>query len=218
MTNATTEQLIAAKERIRALFAEGELPYVIHLGGGNEAKLIEIFNEIQPEDYVLSGHRSHYHFMLKGGTEDELVDEVRSGHSMHLFSGKRRHLTSSILAGTCGVAAGIAWALMEEGSTAKVWCFIGDGAEDEGAFYEAANFVEGWNLPCIFVIEDNDKQVDTDKRRRRGPCARIPGPLDGYKCIRRYHYTFTEPHCGPGLTTMVKFKPEVIENYLKNNG
>ena len=53
MTNATTEQLIAAKERIRALFAEGELPYVIHLGGGNEAKLIEIFNEIQPEDYVL---------------------------------------------------------------------------------------------------------------------------------------------------------------------
>ena len=216
MQNATVEQLIEAKERIRALFAEGELPFVIHLGGGNEAKLVEIFKRIEPQDWLFTGHRSHYHFMLKGGSAEDLISEVRAGHSMHLFSRERNHLTSSILAGTCAVAAGVAWALKEEGSTAKVWCFLGDGAEDEGAFYEAANFVEGWDLPCWFIIEDNNKSVDTTKLDRRGP-GNYRGNFVGYKHVERYHYTFSEPHCGPGLKTMVTFKQEAIEKYLKEN-
>ena len=217
MNTATAEQLIAAKERIRALFAAGELPYVIHLSGGNEMQLIEVFGDIKPQDWVFSGHRSHPHFLLKGATEDELIEEIRAGHSMHLFSRERNHLTSSILAGMCGVAAGVAWALMEAKSDAHCWVFLGEGAEDEGAFYEAANFVEGWNLPCTFVIEDNGMSVDTSKARRRGPGAVGTGPLDYYECVRRYHYIFTEPHCGPGLPPgSVTFKQEAIENNLKN--
>jgi len=199
----TAHDLINFELRIRRLFADGKLPYLIHLCGGNETQLIGIFQEIDPQDWVFSTHRSHYHYLLHGGHPDALEQMIREGRSMFVFDRRKNFYSSSVLAGTCAIAAGVAHALAEAGSPRKVWCFLGDGAEDEGHFYEAVNYVDGKNLPCTFIIEDNDRSVDTTKAQRgRG---RIGWP----PCVRRYHYVPEYPHGGAGLKTMVTFDPRI---------
>jgi pyruvate dehydrogenase E1 component alpha subunit len=213
MTNATVESLIAFKNRIRGVFADGDLPFVVHLSGGNEKQLIEIFKEIKEGDWILGSHRAHYHWLLAGGGEAELEHEIREGHSMYLFNKRINFMTSSVLAGMSSIAAGLAWALKAEGSPNKVWCFLGDGAAEQGHFYEAIMFVEGRELPCTYVVEDNDCSVDTNKRDRRGKNAKAI--YESMKCVRKYEYRTVEPHCGPGLSTMITFKKSVIEKHAQ---
>lgn len=227
MNHCTKEQLIGFERRIADLWEAGELPYLIHLSGGNEDALIEIFKEVQPGDWVFSTHRNHYHYLLSGGSPEQLEQMIRAGRSMFVFEQWRRlqpmarrqtydadrgfwrcevnFLSSSVLAGTCAIAAGVAWQIKEQGRSQKVWCFLGDGAEDEGHFYEAACFVNGHDLPCTFIIEDNDRSVDTTKKQRRGLFAhegtsRLP------RCLRIYNYTPTYPHAGSGCKHVIQFK------------
>lgn len=222
ITAHTRESLIEFERGIKLLFANGELPFLVHLSGGNEGQLLEIFKEIGPEDWVLSTHRSHYHALLKGISPEHLEREILEGRSMFVFSREHRFLTSSILGGICGIAAGLALALKQSGSKAKVWAFLGDGAEDNGHTYEAIRMVTGHDLPCTFVIEDNDRQVDTSHAERWGCHERFAWtvldedfvPMPNPK-VRRYHYTPTFPHGGAGLPPgSVTFKPEAIARYL----
>lgn len=192
--------LIKFEKRIGRLWEEGVLPYLLHFCGGNENELIEIFDEIGTDDYVVSSHRSHYHYLLKGGSRHDLEDIIKRGDSMFVFDRKLNFLSSSLLAGGASIAAGIAMALKLKGSKARVWCFVGDGAEDEGNFYEAVSFVEGFDLPCTFIIEDNDKSVETTKYQRRGKYV----PQWG-KCVRKYSYTPTYPHAGNGTNKKIRF-------------
>lgn len=199
----TAHDLINFELRIRRLFKEGRLPYLIHLCGGNELQLIRLFEEIRRGDWVFSTHRSHYHYLLHGGEPDTLEQMIREGRSMFVFDHRLNFYSSSVLAGTCGIAAGVAYRIKEAGEARHVWCFVGDGAEDEGHFYEAVNYVDGLSLPCTFVIEDNDRSVDTSKAQRgRG---RITWP----PCVRRYHYEPVYPHGGAGLKEMVTFDPAI---------
>ena len=209
MFNATKEELIKFEDGIYDLFEAGDLPYLVHLCGGNEDQLIDIFADIKEGDYIYSSHRTHYHYLLAGGDADALKDRIKRGDSMFVFDRKRNFLSSAILAGCAGMAAGTALSFRMQGKDQHVWCFIGDGAEDEGHFYEAVAFVSGWDLPCTFIIEDNDRQVDTTKKERRGKNTVIDWP----SCVVRYHYTPTYPHASTGSGKMVKFNPEVIEAY-----
>jgi pyruvate dehydrogenase E1 component alpha subunit len=204
MNHHTKESLVAFEAHIRDLFAEGELPFLIHLSGGNEDQLIGVFQDIQPGDWIFSSHRSHYQYLLAGGSPERLEQLIRDGRSMFIFDRAKNFLTSSVLAGTCGIAAGVALAIKLDKGAGHVWCFLGDGAEDEGHFYEAAMFVEGSELPCTFVVEDNDRSVDTDISHRRGPHWK--NAFEKFKCVRRYRYQPTWPHGGAGLKTMVTFK------------
>ena len=214
MNYATPEQLTAFESRIRDLFAEGELPFLIHLGGGNEETLSGIFAAINDGDWILASHRNHFHALLAGIAPDRLEDLIRRGKSMFVYSAKKRFLTSAILGGACGIAAGLALAVQLRGGAEKVWCFLGDGASDNGHLYEAALFVESRGLPCMFLIEDNNRSVDATKEERRGP--RETPPLDTlFRCVQTYCYTPTYPHGGAGLSRMIAFKPAAIERYLK---
>ena len=87
----------------------------------------------------------------------------------------------------------MALALKKQGSDKNVWCFIGDGAEDSGHFYEAVRYVDGHNLPCTFIIEDNDRSVETSKKERFGS-SEFQWP----KCVKRYSYVSRYPHIGTG--------------------
>ncbi len=191
MEHVTKQELIDFEKHIKTLWEDAKIPYYIHLSGGNENQLIEIFKEIQPEDYVFSTHRSHYHYLLKGGSPKELEEKILKGESMHPHNKAINFLSSAIVAGTPAVATGIAWALKRKKSESKVWCFVGDGAEDEGHFYEAVRYVEGHNLPCTFIIEDNDRSVETTKIERYGTCQ-----INWPSCVRRYHYNPTTLHAG----------------------
>ena len=239
MHTHTRESLIAFEDRIKAHWESGNLPCLLHLCGGNEEQLISIFNDIRPGDWVFSTHRNHYHALLAGMPADQLEAAILDGRSMFAFRRAQMqpgfrpdfdgmwdgvHLYSSaILAGTCGIAAGVAYACKPHRHpkahlAPKVWCFLGDGAEEEGHFYEAALFVEAHDLPCTFIIEDNNRQVDTPRSDRRGdimqPFASYAPhrPLDHFRCVKRYYYTPTYPHAGSGAKPgTIRFQPEAIE-------
>ena len=183
------QELIAFEEKIADLFEAGKIHSPIHLSGGNEDQLIEIFKEINKGDYIFSTHRSHYHYLLAGGSPEKLEKMILEGNSMTIFDKEINFLTSAIVAGCPTIAAGTAYALKRKGSKNKIWCFVGDGAEDEGHFYEAVRYVDGHDLPCTFVIEDNNRSVETPKSERYGKSEMI-----WPKCVRRYDYIATYPH------------------------
>lgn len=191
--NMNKKELIDFENKIKKLWEAGRIPYYVHLSGGNEDQLIEIFKEIKPGDYIFSSHRSHYHYLLAGGSAKKLEEKILAGKSMHIIDPEINFIASAILSGCAGIAAGVAMALKTEGSKNRVYCFIGDGAEDEGHFYEAVRYIEGWGLPCTFIIEDNDRSVETPKKERYGSFE-----MNWPKCVKRYCYTPTYPHAGTG--------------------
>jgi deoxyxylulose-5-phosphate synthase len=202
------QDLIDFERRLADKFEDGEIPYLIHLSGGNEDQLIKIYEEINEGDYIFSTHRSHYHYLLCGGSPEDLEEKILNGKSMFVFDRALNFFSSSIVAASPSIAAGVAWALKRKGSSKKVWCFIGDGAEEEGHFYEAVQYVNGWDLPCTFVVEDNDRSVNASKKERRG-ISEIMWP----KCVRRYNYIPTYPHGGTGSTKWLQFKKEATLTY-----
>lgn len=212
MNHCTAEQLIAFEQKIVAHFAAGRLPFLIHLSGGNEGQLIDIFREVKPGDWVFSNHRSHYHYLLAGGSPERLESLIIDGRSMFAFDRSINFLTSSVLAGTACIAAGVGLALKQSGSSNRVWCFLGDGAEEQGHFYEAVSFVHWHDLPVNFIVEDNDRSVDTPRGARRPKTA--PEWPQWPACVRRYCYKPTFPHGGAGLPAgSVTFDPATVARF-----
>lgn len=190
----TKDSLIAFTNKIAAHHDAGKVPFALHLPGGNEEKLIEIFNEIKTDDYVLSTHRNAYHALLHGLPEDEVEEKILNARSMFMFDRKRNFYVSAIIGGTPAIAVGIAWALKKKGSKQKVWCFVGDGIEDTGHFAEAVRYVDGFDLPCKFIIEDDNMAVEVPKEVRWGTNKNLTWP----DCVLRYHYSKTRPHIRTG--------------------
>ena len=188
------EDLIKFEEEIAKKWENADIPYPVHLCGGNEEQLIEIFKEIKSGDYIFSTHRCHYHYLLAGGSQEKLKEFIMRGDSMHVFDKELNFLTSAIVAGVPALAAGVALALKKKNSEKHVWCFVGDGAEDEGHFYEAVKYVEGHKLPCTFIIEDNNRSVETPKYSRYKEFN-----IEWPKCVKRYFYTSKYPHVGTGV-------------------
>jgi pyruvate dehydrogenase E1 component alpha subunit len=185
------QDLINFENRIVELYKDCRLPFLFHLSGGNEDQLIDIFKDIKEGDYVLSSHRNHYHALLHGIPPKELEQKIIDGKSMFVYDRKRNFFTSAIIGGTPAIAAGIALALKKKKSSQKVWCFVGDGTEDNGHLFEAARYVSGFDLPCTFIVEDNNRSVCTTKEERWGKSGYPIFP----PCVHRYQYDITYPHC-----------------------
>lgn len=203
--------MIDFENQTKSDWESGDLPCLLHLAGGNEQELIEIFKEVRPGDWIFSTHRNHYHALLAGVPVQVVREKINRGDSMFVYSREHNFFCSAVLAGCCGIAAGVAWQLKDgwiRGKFNRVWCFIGDGGEEQGHFYEAAMFVEANDLPCTFIIEDNNRSVDTPRDVRRGNAK---GLEHLFKCVRRYHYESTYPHAGSGCKFQITFKPEAIE-------
>lgn len=208
----TAAELIAFENRIKALWEAGELPHLIHLCGGDEEMLVDLWGDEdgpKPGDWIFSTHRNHYHALMAGVSEEKLESLIRRGRSMFVFDREKNFVTSAILAGTCGIAAGVAWQLKACDSPNRVICFLGDGAEEQGHFYEAVLFVEANKLPCRFIVLDNGRQVDTDLETRRGPVSLVHSPLGHFDCVERWCFTSTWPHAGSGAKHVIKFNPNI---------
>lgn len=200
----TKEKLIRFESALAEDFLRGNINCPLHLCGGNEDHLLGIFDTIKEEDWVVCGHRSHYHYLLKGGQSHVLNAEIYGhrdgccrgmGRSMHLYDRKLRFITSGIVAGGCAIATGIALSLKKKNKKKKphVWCFVGDGAEDSGHFIEAVRFGISRLLPLTFIVEDNNRAVDSTKKERWHNHTPIIG-----RNIIRYEYERTYPHVGIG--------------------
>jgi pyruvate dehydrogenase E1 component alpha subunit len=195
----TREDLITFESKIADLFRKGKIRVPIHLSGGNEDELIEIFKEIRQGDYVFSTHRNHYHYLLHGGDPTTLLNSILSSSpmgSMHTIDNSINFYSSGIVAGCVAIAVGVAYALKLKGDKRRVHCFIGDGATDEGWFYEALKYAVCMNLPIMYIIEDNNRSVCTTKDERWGEMMYWRADED--QKITWYSYKPTYPHAGVG--------------------
>jgi pyruvate dehydrogenase E1 component alpha subunit len=208
----TEEELIAFEDRIGDLYLDNKLPFLFHLSGGNETQLIEIFKDIKEGDYVISNHRSHYHALLHGIPPEVVEDRILNGRSMFIYDRERNFFCSAIIGGTPAIAAGIAWALKRKNSDKKVWCFVGDGTEDNGHLFEAIRYVDGWDLPCKFVIENNDRSVEASNAERWGNTGDYKWQSPS---VIKYYYEITYPHARkPGMIDLSKAVKKTDDEYF----
>ena len=175
-------------------FKQGHIKCPIHLCGGNELQLIEIFQGIFSRDYVFSTHRNSYHYLLHTNDAEGLLAKILAGDSMHTCSPEHNFYSSSIVAGCVAIAAGVALALKMKESPAHVYCFIGDGATDEGWFQEAFKYASTMDLPIKYIIENNDRSVCTSTEQRWG--RKMNFMLNDKVIV--YDYKCEWPHCGMG--------------------
>jgi TPP-dependent pyruvate/acetoin dehydrogenase alpha subunit len=182
--------LIAFEEKVARAFEEGKIRGPVHLSGGNEEQLIQIFKKINPEDWVFSTWRNHYHALLHSIPQEKVWEQILNGKSMNLSFPEHRFYSSAIVGGILPIAVGVATGIKRKGCHRKVWCFVGDMAATTGAFHEANNYASKQDLPIKFVVEDNGLSTNT-------PTEEVWGRGWVGKNIY-YSYKRTYPHVGVG--------------------
>lgn len=201
ITKHTKKSLIAFEDRIADLFHAGKLPYAIHFSGGNENDLLGIFELINENDWVFGQWRSHYQALLKGIPEDKLEAMIKDGRSMHIMSKEYRFFASAIVGGHLPIAVGVAQAIKRLGCRDMVYCFLGDGACDQGVFWESFRYSMHHDLPIAFIIEDNGLSVDTHENERMGSVSDIIDAIEApMACLPVIHYSYKRkyPHVQTG--------------------
>ncbi len=188
----TKDDLIRFEKEVADRFERGEIRGPIHLSGGNEDQLIEIFKDIKPTDWVFSTWRSHYHALLHGVPEQLVMDEIMAGRSMNLMFPEYSFFTSAIVGGICPIAVGVAQALKMQGSDRKVWCFIGDMTATTGIFHETRTYAARLNLPLMTYVESNGYSTNTPTEEAWG------GKFTYRHNVETRCYERTYPHCGIG--------------------
>ena len=143
----------------------GEIRTPCHLCSGQEAIAAGVCATLNEKDLIFGNHRSHGHFLAKGGDLKEMVAEIFAretgcsrgrGGSMHLIDPEKGMLGSApIVAGTISLAVGAALAISIQGDDRVAVSFFGDGATGEGVLYESLNFAALNKLPIVFVCENN---------------------------------------------------------------
>lgn len=199
----TPDELIEFETLIAAEFNAGMIPYPVHLESGNENQLIEIFKDVQPNDWIFGSWRLHLKCLLKGVPREALKDAIRRGESMALRFPKERVYGSAIVGGTIPIALGVALAIKQYGGNSKVWCFLGDMTFQSGIVYECITYADNFELPITWVVEDNGVSVCTDTREAWG-FGHERGPEGSTKVfnlgsIRYYWYQSKWPHAGAGV-------------------
>ena len=153
------------EESIANKYSEQKMRCPTHLSIGQEAIAVGVCANLTSQDQVLSTHRAHAHYLAKGGCLNSMMAEIYGkasgcskgmGGSMHLIDTSVGFMGSTaIVANTIPVAVGLA---LEKKLTRKksIACvFFGDGATEEGAFYESVNFAIIHSLPILFICENN---------------------------------------------------------------
>lgn len=151
--------------------AKGEIPGSLHTATGQEAEIVGACMALRTDDYMVGNHRSHGHPIAKGAAVNPLMAELfgRStgvcggkGGSMHLSDFAVGSLgETSIVGSGVPVAAGAGLGAKLKGTDQVSLCFFGDGATNEGAFHEGMNLAAVWQLPVIFLCENNGYGVST---------------------------------------------------------
>ena len=183
------------EERIGERYAEQEMRCPTHLAIGQEAPPAAVCAHLRPQDLVFSNHRSHGHYLAKGGDLAAMIAELYGratgcadgkGGSQHLIDLDAGFMGSApILASTISVGVGAAWAAKLDGRDEVSAIFFGDGATEEGAFHEAMNFAAVEKLPVIFVCENNLYSVHSELDIRQPPRAVAAlGPAHGVAAAR----------------------------------
>lgn len=153
------------EERCNALYLEGRIPSTLHLYIGQEAVAVGFCSLLRRDDYITSTHRPHGHALAKGVTPRSIMAELFAkatgcckgkGGSMHVGDiSVGMPPAIAIVGAGAPVAVGIGLSAKMRRTDQVAVCFFGDGGANEGAVHEAMNMAAIWNLPVIFVVENN---------------------------------------------------------------
>jgi len=153
------------EEKAIRLYAKGLIKGSIHPCIGQEAIAVGACKVLDEKDYIVSTHRGHGHCIAKGEDPKKIMAELLGkatgccggkGGPMHLSSPKKGILgTSGIVGGGIPIAVGAALAIKLKGANQIILCFFGEGAINTGSFHEAVNLSSIWQLPVIFICENN---------------------------------------------------------------
>ena len=153
------------EERAAEAYAIGKIGGFCHLYIGQEAISTGTMALLRPDDYVITAYRDHGLALARGMTEREVMAELfgraagcsgGKGGSMHLFDRKLNFLGGhGIVGGHIPIATGVGFAIKYREGDQVCICFFGEAAVNIGAFHEALNMASLWNLPVVFVIENN---------------------------------------------------------------
>ncbi len=183
------------EERIADLYPDQQMRCPVHLCIGQEAIAAGVCANLSKSDYVLSNHRSHGHYLAKGGDLNAMFAELYGkatgccggkGGSMHLVDTSVGFLGATpIVASTIPIAAGVAAGSVMRGGSNITVCFFGDAAVEEGVFHESLNFAALKKLPLLFVCENNLYSVNSPLSIRQPPERQICRLAQGH-CIEAH--------------------------------
>ena len=174
-THLTADQLLHAytvmrtirafEERLHVEFATGEIPGFVHLYAGEEASAAGVMAHLGDNDCIASNHRGHGHCIAKGVDVNGMMAEIYGkktgvcqgkGGSMHIADFEKGMLGANGIVGAgAPLVVGAALAAKLKGTDSVAVVFFGDGGSNEGAVFEAMNMASVWNLPCLFIAENN---------------------------------------------------------------
>jgi pyruvate dehydrogenase E1 component alpha subunit len=163
------------EETIYDVYSRGIMPGLAHLYTGEEAVAVGVCLTLNDDDTITSTHRGHGHLLAKGGDPRRMFAELLGretgynrgkGGSMHIVDMSLGILgANGVVAGGLGIATGAGLSARVRGEKRVSVAFFGDGALNEGLFYESANMASLWKLPVVYVMENNQYGEYTSQNR-----------------------------------------------------
>lgn len=165
------------EEEISNRYKKEKMRCPVHLSIGQESCAVGVCNNLRDQDIVFSNHRSHAHYLAKGGNVQKMIDEIHGnkngciggrGGSMHLQDIKKNFFASiPIVSSSVGLATGTAFAQKRKNKNSITCVFTGDATMDEGIVHESLNFSSIFNLPILYVCENNYYSIFTHVKERQ---------------------------------------------------
>ena len=162
------------EEEVFEFYKQGLMPGLAHLYMGEEAIATGACACLNDDDYVGSTHRGHGHLIARGADLDRMMAEILGkasgyckgkGGSMHILSMDKGILgANGIVGAEIPIATGAAYSAVYRGTNQVALSFFGDSASNEGTFHESLNMAAAWNLPVIYIIENNLYGISVDIR------------------------------------------------------
>ena len=163
------KRIQSVENHIESLYMDDNMKTPVHLCNGQEAVAAGVCCALKKTDYISSNHRSHGHYLAKGGDLNKLISEFHCketgcskgyGGSMHVVDTSIGHMgSSSIVGGGIPIGTGLALAIKMKQQDMVSVIFFGDGAADEGVLYESINYAILKKLPAIYILENNQWAV-----------------------------------------------------------
>lgn len=172
------------EERSLRSYQQGHIGGFLHLYIGQEAVAVGSVSMMGEDDHIITAYRDHGHALAVGMEFDECMAELYGkktgcskgkGGSMHFFAPDKNYWGGhGIVGGQTPLGLGIAFALKYNNKKGSCLCFMGDGATNQGPFYESLNLASLWNLPVVYIIENNGYSMGTAESRHSAgdPLAR----------------------------------------------
>jgi pyruvate dehydrogenase E1 component subunit alpha len=206
------------EDRCFEAYMERKMGGFLHLYSGQEAVATGVLEVARPgHDYVITGYRDHVHAIKSGAPAREVMAELYGketgsskgrGGSMHIFDPTANFMGGYALVGQpFPLAAGLALAAKHKGEDQIAICFLGDGANNQGTFHETMNMASVWELPVLFVCENNQYAIGTR-------IERSTAVTDQYKRVAAYNIDASQ-HDGQDIDTVMKAAVKAVD-YVRN--